>query len=115
VDVDASAEIRGAMVPPLLLQPLVENSILHGADRETSKVRVLIRAQRENGSLFLEVRDHGPGMGAATNTGIGLSNTAERLGKLYGGTHRMGLRDAADGGLVVTLQVPFHVDPNPAG
>jgi two-component system LytT family sensor kinase len=119
VDVETSAETRGAMVPPLVLQPLVENSIKHGADGQTSKVRILVRAARENGSLRLEVRDHGPGISgtksAALKSGIGLSNTAERLERLYGGTHRLDLRNADDGGLVVTLQVPFHVDSNPAG
>jgi two-component sensor histidine kinase len=115
VDVETGEETLGAMVPPLLLQPLVENSIKHGADAETSKVRIQVRAARQNGSLLLEVRDHGPGVTNAKRDGIGLSNTAERLERLYGGTHRLDLRNASDGGLVVTLLVPFHVDPNPAG
>jgi two-component system, LytTR family, sensor kinase len=115
VDVRADAETRCAMVPPLLLQPLVENSIKHGADRRTSHVRIEVRAARENGSLRLEVRDHGPGISGAGRHGTGLSNTAERLERLYGGTHRLHLRNAEDGGLLVTMQVPFHVDPNAAG
>lgn len=120
VAVDQSAETRGAMVPPLVLQPLVENSIKHGADRRTSIVRIEVSAARENGSLRLEVRDHGPGIEGKRPNGIGLSNTAERLEKLYGGTHRLGLRNADDGGLVVTVEVPFHIDskhadPNAAG
>jgi two-component system LytT family sensor kinase len=117
VAVDASEETRGAMVPPLVLQPLVENSIKHGAD-DRSKVRIEVSAARENGSLWLQVRDHGPGIPGAKNAalggGIGLSNTAERLERLYGGTHRLDLRNADDGGLIVTLQVPFHVDSNAA-
>jgi LytS/YehU family sensor histidine kinase len=115
VEIDASAETRGAMVPPLVLQPLVENSIKHGADGQTSKVHVEVRAARENGSLRLEVRDHGSGLSGMTRRGIGLSTTAERLERLYGGTHRLDLRNADGGGLIVTLQVPFHVDPNAAG
>jgi two-component system LytT family sensor kinase len=115
VSVEASPEMRMAMVPPLVLQPLVENSIRHGADLQTSKVRIEVSAARENGSLRLVVRDHGPGLSRKKRDGIGLSNTAERLERLYGGTHRMDLRNATDGGLVVTLQVPFHVDSNPAG
>jgi LytS/YehU family sensor histidine kinase len=116
VDVQANSETLGAMVPPLLLQPLVENSIRYGADPKTSKVRVEVRAVRENGSLCLEVRDHGPGLSEPreAGNGIGLSNTAERLERLYGGAHRLDLRNASDGGLVVTLKVPFHVDPDPA-
>jgi two-component system LytT family sensor kinase len=115
VAVDAGPETRGAMVPPLVLQPLVENSIKHGADRQTSKVNIEVRAARENGSLRLEVRDHGPGLVGIRKDGVGLSNTAERLERLYGGTHRLDLRNAGDGGLIVTLQVPFHVDSNAAG
>lgn len=118
VDVDAGEDTRGAMVPPLVLQPLVENSIRHGAD-DRARVRIEVRAARENGSLLLQVRDHGTGMCGtkerALGGGIGLSNTAERLERLYGGTHRLDLRNAGDGGLIVTLQVPFHVDSNPAG
>ena len=117
IAVDANEETRGAMVPPLVLQPLVENSIKHGAD-DRSKVRIEVSAARENGSLWLQVRDHGPGIpgtkGRALGGGIGLSNTAERLERLYGGTHRLDLRNADDGGLIVTLQVPFHVDSNAA-
>ncbi len=115
VDVEASLETRAALVPPLVLQPLVENSIKHGADGQTSNVRVEVRAARENGSLRLEVRDHGPGMPSKQSNGIGLSTTAERLERLYGGTHRLNLRNADDGGLIVTVQVPFHVDSNAAG
>jgi LytS/YehU family sensor histidine kinase len=114
-----SADTWNAMVPPLVLQPLVENSIKHGADSLTSKVRIEVRAARENGSLRLEVRDHGPGITgtktAAIRSGIGLSNTALRLERLYGGTHRLDVRNADGGGLVVTLQVPFHVHSNAAG
>jgi two-component system LytT family sensor kinase len=114
VAIDADAEARGAMVPPLLLQPLVENSIRHGADPASSKVDVQVSARRENGLLRLEVRDHGPGLGVtqdvALRKGIGLSNTAERLERLYGRAHPMGLANAPDGGLVVTLKVPFHIN-----
>src|ERR1700722_8483945 len=62
VDVDAGVDTRGAMVPPLLLQPLVENSIKYGADELTAKVHVQVRVAREHGSLRLEIRDHGPGL-----------------------------------------------------
>ena len=119
VQVDADADTRLALVPPLLLQPLVENSIRHGADPASSIVDVRVRAHRSNGTLFLEVRDHGPGLtgakDAAFHKGVGLSNTAERLERLYGGSHHIDLENAQDGGLVVTLQVPFHVDQTSSG
>ena len=119
VSIEANDEARTALVPPLLLQPLVENSIRHGADPASSKVDVQVCARRENGILRLEVRDHGPGLAgtqaAALRNGIGLSNTAERLDRLYGGTQPIALENAPDGGLVVTLKVPFHVDPRSTG
>lgn len=111
VSIDAPDETRAAMVPPLLLQPLVENSIRHGADAR-SVVDVRVTARRSNGSLLLEVRDQGPGL-SGHRKGIGLANTAERLERLYGGSDRLDLRN--DGGLVVTVKVPFHVDPGPTG
>jgi len=117
--VEADAETRGALVPPLLLQPLVENSIRHGADPVSARVDVTVIARRDNGTLFLEVRDHGPGLAvaqpAALRKGIGLSNTAARLERLYGGSDSMNLRNARDGGLVVTVKIPFHADQGSAG
>jgi len=116
VAVDVDEETRRAMVPPLLLQPIVENSIRHGADPVSSVVNVRVRAQRVNGNLMLEIRDQGPGLrNGAPGTGIGLANTAERLERLYGGSHRMDIRNAHSGGVVVTLKVPYHVDSRAAG
>jgi two-component system LytT family sensor kinase len=119
VAIETGEDTLGALVPPLLLQPLVENSIRHGADPDSSIVNVRVSARRENGLLRLEVRDHGPGLGvtreAALRKGIGLSNTAERLERLYGSAHPVGIENAPNGGLVVTLRVPFHVDSGAAG
>jgi LytS/YehU family sensor histidine kinase len=119
VEVDAPAELRGALVPPLVLQPLVENSIRHGADPASSEIAVTVRAHRENGTLHMQVRDHGPGLNQtpanALTGGIGLANTAERLQRLYGVAGRLALANAEGGGLVVTLEVPFHADSRPAG
>ena len=111
VAIDAADDTHGALVPPLLLQPLVENSIRHGADSR-SVVDVRVSARRENGTLLLEVRDQGPGLNG-NRKGVGLTNTAERLERLYGGSDHLDLRN--DGGLVVTVKVPFHVDPDSAG
>lgn len=113
VDVERGAET--ALVPQLILQPLVENSIRHGVDPATSTVRVSVQARRENGSLRLEVRDRGPGIEggreAAMGKGIGLTNTAERLGHLYGAGQRLDIGNDPEGGLVVTVELPFHTVP----
>ncbi|HEV8147623.1 MAG TPA: histidine kinase [Bryobacteraceae bacterium] len=119
VDVDAPAELLGALVPPLVLQPLVENSITHGADPKSSAIAIRVRAHRENGTLHMAIRDHGPGLNKsvadALTGGIGLSNTAQRLERLYGIAGRLALGNAEGGGLVVSLEVPFHADSRPAG
>jgi two-component system LytT family sensor kinase len=103
---------RGALVPYMLLQPLVENAIRHGADPHSSLVAVDVRAARAGRSLVIEVRDHGAGMTggreAVTGNGIGLSNTAHRLAQLYGTEQELSLREAEGGGLLVAITVPFR-------
>src|SRR5205823_4769160 len=90
-DIDARA--KQAMVPSLLLQPLVENAFRHGAGQKTEGGLIEILGSARNGTLSLVVRDNGPGIDgkpeAALNKGLGLSNTAERLRQLYGEQHRM--------------------------
>lgn len=109
VDLDVSPEVRQALVPHLVLQPLVENSIKHGIDPRSHAVTVHVTADRSNGSTRLRVRDHGPGMPQGhVRKGTGISNTAERLEKLYGNDHRLEFENCADGGLAVTVAVPFH-------
>jgi hypothetical protein len=102
-----------ALVPRLILQPLVENAIRHGVERRGEGGAVEIRVRREGGLLLMTVRDDGPGLngkGAANGRGIGLGNTRERLRHLYGDVHRFELAgDAA--GAVATIAVPFHRPP----
>ncbi|MGA8028757.1 MAG: histidine kinase [Bryobacteraceae bacterium] len=102
---------RDALVPQLILQPLVENAIQHGMDPRTFSVDIAVSAHRENGCVRLVVRDHGPGIrgGRSEGSGIGLGNTAERLRRLYGDRQRLEIRDAEDGGAIVELQLPFHL------
>jgi LytS/YehU family sensor histidine kinase len=108
LDVDPAA--REALVPQLLLQPLVENAIKHGAGpRATASIDV--RARRDGDGLVLEVRDHGPGLGADASPaghGVGLTNTMERLERLYGAGHGLTFREADGGGLSVGIRIPFR-------
>jgi two-component system, LytTR family, sensor kinase len=109
LDVDPSA--RGALVPQLLLQPLVENAIKHGASADATST-IDVSARREGGELVLEVRDRGRGLSGnaaeAIGRGVGLSNTVERLERLYGAAHSFALRNADGGGLAVNVLIPFH-------
>jgi LytS/YehU family sensor histidine kinase len=120
VRVDAAPETHDALVPALLLQPLVENAIRHGIAQTVGAGRVHVRAERRGGRLWMEVRDTGPGFPPAgvQREGIGLANVRDRLVCLYGDEGRFTLENAAEGGAVVTVEVPFRtaapaVEPGP--
>jgi LytS/YehU family sensor histidine kinase len=119
VSLDVDPATRAAFVPQLLLQPLVENAIRHGTDPASSTATIDVLARREGHSLVLEVRDHGPGIGRgdgeALGKGIGLSNTVERLDRLYGAPSQLTLRDAETGGLSVLVSIPFHTTAEAGG
>lgn len=106
-------ESLDALVPQLLLQPLVENAIRHGiSEREDGGV-VEIRAERRDGVVRLQVLDNGPGLGRSSSSrgdGVGLSNLRSRLEHLYGARATFEARDAEDGGAVVTTALPFHTE-----
>jgi len=109
IDVRIAPEVRKALVPHLLLQPLVENSIKYGADPESQAVTVTLTADRDGASTRVRIRDCGRGLpGGKMRRGTGISNTAERLEKLYGGGHRLEFANCADGGLAVTVAIPYR-------
>jgi sensor histidine kinase YesM len=109
--IEASEEARDALVPTLLLQPLVENAIRHGIEADPDASYVEVIAQRMDGDLVLIVRDDGPGFDGnerANAEGVGLRNTRARLLALYGSGARLDLRRGADGGAEVEVVIPFH-------
>lgn len=109
VEVSVDDGLEAAMVPALILQPVVENAMQHGAPPPPQTARVSIRARREAGQLILEVRDNGPGMrGDPLGRGVGLTNTADRLRALYGGAQGLSFENGADGGLTVRMTMPFR-------
>ncbi|HSJ62716.1 MAG TPA: histidine kinase [Gemmatimonadaceae bacterium] len=113
VDFRIAPDTRQALVPSLILQPLVENAIRHGIEPRACGGRVEICAERENGLLRLTVRDDGVGLRAANaraGHGIGLSNTQERLARMYGESHRFELRDGDEGGTSVSIEIPWRQD-----
>ncbi|MGH7620214.1 MAG: sensor histidine kinase [Gemmatimonadaceae bacterium] len=119
LDVDAAA--ANAKVPVLLLQPLVENAIEHGWPEKDAATSIALRATRANGVLRLTVEDNGPGTGSAgqLREGIGLSNTRERLRRLYGDRAALRLAGANDDGANhdgatgtrVEITIPFSAAP----
>jgi hypothetical protein len=114
VKIDIAPDTLNARVPNLILQPLVENAIRYGVAPRAAQGEIRIGSRRENGALRLVVRDNGPGLPvtprANAGNGIGLSNTRARLKRLYGEHQRMDIFN--DGGLVVSLEMPFVTDCN---
>ncbi len=102
-------------VPNLMLQPIIENAIRHGIAPRTTPGQIEIQAKRNNGMLKISIRDNGPGLSKSkkkTNpvrSGLGLSNTRERLNQLYGDAHRFEMVNAPEGGLLVTLEIPVNI------
>lgn len=112
IEFEVGHGINEALVPKLILQPLVENSIKHAANPNSGQINIAVRAARENGSLCMEVKDDGPGLVAnvqeVLGNGVGLTNTAERLEKLYGGNHEFTMHNVNEGGLLVSVKLPYH-------
>lgn len=110
VKTDVPPEALGALVPNLLLQPLVENAIRHGIAPRPGPGRIEIRAALADGRLHLEVLDDGPGLPPAGDfrEGLGLSNTRARLAQLYSGAYRFELLPLEPHGLRVLIQVPLR-------
>jgi len=99
-----------ALVPSMILQPLVENSIRHGNAAVTGAGRVEVRAALDGSALVIEVEDDGPGppAGDEPRTGIGLTATAERLALLYGDAPRFDAGPGARGGYLVRIVIPYR-------
>jgi signal transduction histidine kinase len=118
VQFDLPAELRGIAVPPLLLQPLVENAIKHGLEPKVEGGRIEISARQEAGQLLLSVRDTGVGLSggmpgpqpaADASTSYGTAHVRERLAALYGDKARFTLETAAgaEGGTLALLALPM--------
>jgi len=121
VSVDVAPEALEALVPTLVLQPLVENAIRHGVARRAAGGSLQIEARRQGDDLELLVRDDGPGLAPTKDSvtpasgipissgGIGLRNTRSRLTQLYGVRGSLELTSPRDGGAVARVRLPYRV------
>ncbi len=111
VNMQIEPETLDARVPNLILQPIVENAIRHGIVARIAPGEIAIRARRLGDQLELQVKDNGPGLGRTEGVrlkeGLGLANTRARLEQLYRAAYRFDMSDAPEGGLQVTLEIPF--------
>jgi two-component system, LytTR family, sensor kinase len=112
VEMRVAPETLDALIPNLILQPLVENAVRHGVAPRAASGTVGILSEREDGLLWLTVYDDGPGLKDSRQVtrggGIGLSNTRARLEQLYGAGHRFGVRNRDGGGVEAVLAIPFR-------
>ena len=106
VDLHCAGEAAGVPVPFLILQPLIENAVVHGVAPVPGPGRVVLRARLEHGSLLVDVEDSGPGLSADAGEGVGLTNVRGRLQALYGGRASLVIGTAPGGGTLSRLVLP---------
>lgn len=103
---EIAPELVAAPLPPMLLQPLVENAIRHGLEPKVAGGSLRIAARREGARLLLSVTDDGLGFAGAPGDGVGLSNIRARLAALFGPAARLDLRSGVGAGVTATLEIP---------
>jgi len=112
VDIDVAPELADALVPMLMLQPLVENSVRHGIQPSLEGGTVRIHARSDAGRLRVDVTDDGigvpPAFAAAAARGLGLRNTAERLRRSYGVAASLEVAPGSAGGTRATVVLPLR-------
>lgn len=127
-DIDDAA--RNALLPSLLLQPLVENAIKYAVSPQEAGAEITVTAQLIGPVLRITVSDTGPGLqsagmdnrlagvtfdgGEQVSTGVGLTNTRDRLAQAYGDTHRFEIVDPPEGGFSVLIEIPYEEREAPA-
>jgi signal transduction histidine kinase len=113
------SRLTGALVPGFLIQPLVENAVKHGMRDNQGILEVSIEVSADQGNLSVEVLDNGPGLDGppsqAMGHGLGLSNTRDRLERLYGGRFRFEIDNRQEGGCAVRIEIPLEFDDSAAG
>ena len=113
VQKEISPDTFDLLVPSMILQPLIENSIKHGLTAKLGGGTVTIRSFRDRDHMVIEVADDGFGMSEdqlkkALSAGIGLSNVNERLRVTYGANHQLELTSAADSGTCARMKIPLR-------
>ena len=115
---------KPGLLPSLLLQPLVENAIKYAVSPQEAGAEITVTAQLVGSALRITVSDTGPGLqsggidnrlagvtfdgGEQVSTGVGLTNTRDRLAQAYGSTHRFEIVDPPEGGFSVLIEIPYE-------
>ena len=109
--IEVDPALRRALVPPMILQPLVENSLRHGINKRSASGSISITAERVDETLRLTVLDDGVGLPEHLVEGVGLSNTRTRLGQLYGSGQSFAITPRLSGGTQAIIEFPLRLSP----
>lgn len=105
---DVASELNSALVPSFLLQPLVENAVIHGISQMDRMGVIEVCASQEDRMLHIKIEDNGSGINSNSRPpGVGLSNTRRRLQQLYGQQHKFDIRTKNGGGVAIDLVLPY--------
>ncbi len=115
IEIQIGDDARDALVPSLILQPLVENAVKHGVDKLSDRGKIRIQARREVERLVLTVSDNGPGPASIGSpkqdggeNGVGLENIRQRLEQLYGSAQSLTLTESPSGGTIAEIVMPYR-------
>jgi two-component system LytT family sensor kinase len=116
VEKDIGPDTTDAIVPSMILQPLVENAIKHGLSRKVGPGSLTIRSRRQQGRVSIEIEDDGTGflterLDSPMASGIGLANVRERLSVIYGATSHLSLVSQPGRGTTARIEMPELVAP----
>jgi len=114
IEKDIEPRALDALVPSLILQPLIENAIKYAITPREDGGSIRITAQLHDDMLVLQLADDGPGLGSGSSkhksSGVGLRNTRERLAQFYGDRQAFTLAPNEPSGLVITINLPYETD-----
>lgn len=113
--IDIDAEVEHALVPTMLLQPIIENSIKHGISKAEQGGCIEISARKSENKLIIMVTDDGPGLSEedlqdksfSFSKGVGVSNIRNRLSEIYGDNQSLEFLNAQPNGLTVKVTIPY--------
>jgi sensor histidine kinase YesM len=105
-------ELLDIMVPPLLIQPLVENAVEHGIDPKTEGGSITITVKKSGDMLLLEISDTGDGISLSSSMGVGMGNIRDRLQLLYGGEASFQVLPNTPHGTTIRLAIPIDTGEN---
>lgn len=105
-DIDVPDTLAHVSVPPMLIQPLVENAILHGLEPKVANGKITVEASQNEDMLRVEVTDNGNGLHETNSAGTGLSNIRERLSSLFGNKGRLIIEANPHSGVKAIIEFP---------